>query len=83
MSLYSSKKKTIRQVDHLQNSVKLRLSEIDAIFLGTEEVAPGKFRQFLIACEAKARGEDITMAQLTRQPIALLEKMKDQTGDQA
>lgn len=76
MSLRSSKKDTIRQVDHLQNSVKLRLSEIDAIFLGIEETKDGS-REFLISCEAKARGEDVMMAQLVRQPIALLAKMKD------
>jgi hypothetical protein len=75
MALFSCRKDGIRQIDHLQNSVKLRLSEIDAIFLAIEEPAPGQLEQFLISCEAKSRGEDITAEQLRRQPEALLEAM--------
>jgi len=79
MALFSSRKPFIRQIDHLQNSVKLRLSEIDAIFLATEEVASGEFENILISCEAKSRGQDITAEQLRRQPEALFEAMPEYT----
>lgn len=70
LSLFSSRKDRIRQVDHLQNSVKLRESEIDAIFLGIEEITPGEFQQFIITCEAKREHEDLNLEQLVRQPQA-------------
>ena len=47
-ALFSSRKAAIRQVDHLQNALKLRRTEIDALFLGVEEPALGQFHEFLI-----------------------------------
>lgn len=78
ISLFSPKREIIRQIDHLQNAVKLRFSEIDAIFLAIEEPDLGKYRQFLITCEAKASGEDVTVEQLVRQVQGILEAMPDQ-----
>jgi hypothetical protein len=73
MALFSPRRSRLLQVDHLQNSVKLRKSEIDAIFLGLEEDDHGQSRQFLITCEVKQRREDFSDAQLLRQPIAAFE----------
>lgn len=66
-ALFSSRRDTVRQVDHLQNALKLRRTEIDALFLGVEEIAPGKFQEFIITCEAKRVGEDIIAEQVLQQ----------------
>jgi hypothetical protein len=70
-ALFSSRKATIRQVDHLQNALKLRKTEIDALFLGIEEITPGNFREFMITCEAKRKGEDIIAEQVLAQVRAV------------
>src|ERR1051325_1903820 len=70
LALFSPRRDSLRQVDHLQNSVKLPKSEIDAIFLGVDEGEDGKLREFLITCEAKQPHEDFNLDQLLRQPIA-------------
>jgi hypothetical protein len=70
MTLFSPRRNSIIQVDHLQNSVKLHGSEIDAIFLGVETTGQGGTREFLITCEAKQQHEDFTLDQLLRQPLA-------------
>jgi hypothetical protein len=72
LCLFSPRKDRIRQIDHLQNSVKLRNSEIDTIYLAVEEDAEGATTELIVTCEAKRRHEDITMDQLLRQPKAVL-----------
>src|SRR5581483_11512926 len=52
-ALFSTRKARIRQIDHLQNALKLRKTEIDALFLGIEETGPEQFDEFIITCEAK------------------------------
>jgi len=70
LSLFSVRKERIRQVDHLQNSVKLNQTEIDAVFLALEEGESGSLRELLITCEAKRENEDLNMEQLMQQPRA-------------
>src|SRR5439155_23964602 len=70
ISLFSPLAERVVMVDHLQNSVKLRRSEIDAIFLVTEEV-DGEQRELIATCEVKVRREDLTMDQVLRQPKAV------------
>lgn len=70
-ALFSSRKATVRQVDHLQNGLKLRKTEIDALFLGIEEITPGQFQEFMITCEAKHIGEDIIVEQVLQQVRAV------------
>jgi hypothetical protein len=71
--LFSAKKTTVRQIDHLQNALKLNRTEIDALFLGIEETSPGKFEEFIITCEAKRVGEDIIEEQVLQQIKAAFE----------
>lgn len=66
-ALFSSRRATVRQVDHLQNALKLRRTEIDALFLGIEEIEAGVFNDFIITCEAKHAGEDIIAEQVLQQ----------------
>lgn len=54
------------QVDHLQMSVKLSRSEIDALFLGLKLV-DGEPRELIICCEAKGLRDDILEDQVLRQ----------------
>ncbi len=63
----------ILQVDHLQMSVKLAKSEIDALFLATEKDDSGTGNEILICCEAKGRGDDILADQIVRQVQALFD----------
>lgn len=70
-ALFSSRKADIRQVDHLQNALKLRRTEIDSLFLGIEETAPNVFQEFMITCEAKHVGEDIIVEQVLQQVKAV------------
>jgi hypothetical protein len=72
-ALFSSRKAEIRQVDHLQNALKLRRTEIDALFLGVEEPSPNDYREFLITCEAKGRGQDIIVEQVLQQAKAVFQ----------
>lgn len=67
-SLFSGKR--VIQVDHLQMAVKLRQSEIDAVFLATEQPA-GPGSEFLISCEAKGKRDDILETQLMSQVGAI------------
>lgn len=67
-SLFSGK--PVVQVDHLQMAVKLRQSEIDAIYLATELPA-GPGSEFLISCEAKGKRDDILETQLMSQVGAI------------
>jgi hypothetical protein len=62
--------KAIKQVDLLQMSVKLAGTEIDALFLAHEEVAPGRFEEVIITCEAKGGRDDILEDQILRQAKA-------------
>jgi hypothetical protein len=77
-ALFSSLRATIRQVDHLQNALKLNKTEIDALFLGIQEIAPGNFQEFMITCEAKRVGEDIISEQVLAQVKAVF-KLKNIT----
>ena len=70
-ALFSERKATIRQIDHLQNGLKLRRTEIDALFLGIEEVSPGAFQEFMITCEAKHVGEEVISEQVLQQVKAV------------
>jgi len=73
MALFSPMRGQIVQVDHLQNSVKLRDSEIDALFLAVLKTNGGQTQNVLITCEAKQRGEDLMLEQISRQPLATFE----------
>jgi hypothetical protein len=68
-SLYSPRR--IVQLDHLQMSVKLRGSEIDALFLATEEVDGPRYDEIIVCCEAKGRRDDILEDQILRQVQAV------------
>lgn len=59
-------KRRVLQLDHLQMSVKLRESEIDALFLATEasDDNPDRPREVIVCCEAKGLGDDILEHQL-------------------
>jgi hypothetical protein len=76
LSLFSPLAKHIVMVDHLQNSVKLRGSEIDAIFLATEEINR-EYRQLMTTCEVKVEREDLGMDQVLRQPKEMFRLMPD------
>jgi len=79
-ALFSSRKATIRQVDHLQNALKLRYTEIDVLFLATEEISPTENREFIVTCEAKRLGEDIIPEQILQQIKAVF-KLRNVTQD--
>ncbi len=72
--------RAIKQLDLLQMNVKLSGTEIDALFLAQEEVAPGEFQEIIITCEAKAGRDDILENQILRQAKAPF-KMKQITQD--
>jgi hypothetical protein len=60
-------KRNLIQLDHLQMSVKLRKSEIDALFLATEHVDPANpasVRELIVCCEAKQKNDDILEDQM-------------------
>lgn len=67
LALYSPRRSNIRQVDHLQMSVKLRDAEIDAIFLVLEHDPSGTITQTLVTCEAKQGRDDILEDQMLAQ----------------
>ena len=60
----------VRQVDFLQANLKLRDSEIDALFLLTEEGEDGAISYAVATCEVKGLQEDATQSQIIRQPLA-------------
>lgn len=72
-ALFSTRKTAIRQVDHLQNALKLRRTEIDALFLATEQIGPETYREFIVTCEAKRQGEDIISEQILQQVKAVFQ----------
>ncbi len=58
------------QVDLLQTNVKLARAEIDAMYLGLEEVqteGPPEYREVIVTCEAKGIRDDILEDQLLAQ----------------
>lgn len=66
-------KRKVLQVDFLQSGVKLRHSEIDALFLLTEEgEKEGEVTYSVATCEVKGAQEQATTSQLIRQPQAYL-----------
>lgn len=65
-----SKNKVV-QLDHLQMSVKLAQSEIDALFLAVQELEGGGTREMIVSCEAKGRRDDILQDQVLRQVKAI------------
>lgn len=69
LSLFSPR--NIRQLDHLQMSVKLARSEIDALFLALELEPAGGHREIIVCCEAKGRRDDILEDQILRQVEAV------------
>lgn len=65
LAMFSERK--IVQLDHLQMSVKLRKSEIDALFLAIEQVDqtnPASLRELIVCCEAKQMHDDILEDQI-------------------
>jgi len=66
-------KRKILQVDHLQMSVKLRRTEIDALFLAIEQVNAEKTQELIICCEAKGRSDDILVDQIVGQVKAVFD----------
>jgi hypothetical protein len=58
------------QLDHLQNGVKLRRSEIDALFLAVEEVGE-VLEELIVTCEAKSLREEVVADQVLRQVKAV------------
>jgi hypothetical protein len=71
MSLYSAR--SILQIDHLQMSVKLHGSEVDALFLAIEGLTKGDSREVIVTCEAKSVDEDISDDQVLRQIRAVFD----------
>lgn len=67
LALYSPRRGNIKQVDHLQMSVKLREAEIDAIFLVLEQDPGGTTARTLVTCEAKQSRDDILEGQILAQ----------------
>ncbi|MBA3946871.1 MAG: hypothetical protein H0X37_20195 [Herpetosiphonaceae bacterium] len=68
-SLFSSRK--FVQIDHVQMSVKLAHSEIDALFLGIEDVGSKAMQEVIICCEAKGLRDDVLENQILRQAQAV------------
>lgn len=62
----------VQEVDHLQMNVKLRTTEIDAIYLASV-VEDRASKQALITCEAKNQSERILVGQVTSQARAAFE----------
>ena len=71
LALFSKRK--IIQIDHLQMSVKLQRSEIDALFLAIELEeggVSGSSHELIVSCEAKAK-DDVLEDQILRQVQAV------------
>lgn len=65
LAMFSQRK--IVQLDHLQMSVKLRKSEIDALFLALEHEDPAhpeSVHEVIVCCEAKQMHDDILEDQM-------------------
>ena len=69
LALFSKRK--IVQLDHLQMSVRLARTEIDALFLAVEEIGPDETREVIVCCEAKGIRDDILEDQVIRQVQAV------------
>ncbi len=65
-----SSKRAIKQLDLLQMNVKLSGTEIDALFLAQEEIAPNQYEEVIITCEAKTGRDDILEDQILKQAKA-------------
>lgn len=63
--------RNIVQVDHLQTGIKQYRSEIDALYLGTEELGGGTYQEVLLCCEAKPRTETLSEDQLVSEVKAV------------
>lgn len=63
----------VTQLTHLQMSVKLRRTEIDALFLAIVEATDGSTYEALVTCEAKGPGERILEDQIVNQVRAAFE----------
>lgn len=71
----------IKQLDLLQLNVKLRKSEIDAIFLAHEESSgeptnEPTYDEVIVTCEAKSASEDLVETQIIAQAKAAFEKLR-------
>lgn len=62
--------RSIKQLDLLQIGVKLKGTEIDAIYLAHEEIAPDVFEEVIVTCEAKVGRDDILEDQIIKQAKA-------------
>lgn len=80
LALFSPKQ--FLHVDHLQMSVKVRPSEIDALFLATEHIDKAEQREVIVCCEAKSLRDDLVEEQLVRQ-IKTIFRQKAVTQDVA
>jgi len=78
-SLFSSR--SIRQLDLLQLNVKLRGTEIDALFLAQEEKPEHldgdiTYDEVIVTCEAKSARDDLVETQIIAQVKGAFEKIK-------
>lgn len=62
----------VQEITHLQMSVKLRATEIDAVYLASVVLA-GNLQQAIITCEAKKESERILVGQIISQVKAAFE----------
>lgn len=62
----------VDEIAHLQMNVKLRATEIDAIYLASAKEA-GAHKKAIITCEAKKQNERILVGQITSQARAAFE----------
>lgn len=76
LSLFSPRRAMLRQLEHIQNAVKHRRTEIDALFLGIEQSGPTTHREFVVTLEAKRKNEDFNLDQIRSQPAAVFQKMR-------
>lgn len=76
---FESTRKVV-QLDHLQMSVKLAKSEVDALFLAVEDIGGGKTQELIVSCEAKGRKDDILHDQIVAQ-VKAVARMKGVTQE--
>lgn len=65
----------MQELSHLQTGIKLRKTEIDALFAATYVDADGTAKQLAITCEAKRKGQRILEEQVARQVRAAFKTM--------
>lgn len=68
LALYS--KWDVLQVDHLQMSVKLGKTEIDALYLALLQRDRGEMQEAIVTCETKGLSDDILEDQVLSQVLA-------------